>query len=131
MVERETETEAGAEVREGNAKKEREEVEVAKDLEKGEVGFKEKMIQSSHDDENHNSHEEFQLSRFHRLNPMNPLRIVINSATRVATPSPSQSRPSQPRSTPTPQQVIWFFCYICRETACSIFINFDEITRLC
>lgn len=94
----------------------------AKDLEKGEVGLEEKVIEmnnnSSKDDdsENHkNDGEEFQLSRFQRLNPTNPLRIVVNGRTnRVSnppppssSPSPFQSQHSQPRFTPiTPQQVI-------------------------
>ncbi|XP_040994890.1 protein PNS1 [Juglans microcarpa x Juglans regia] len=92
--ERET---GGVEAREENDKKEEEEV---KDVEKGEVGFQEELVGS-------NNHGDFHLSRVQRLNPTNPLRIVINSATRVGTPSPSQlSQPSQPaqsRSTPTPQ----------------------------
>ncbi|KAK7853274.1 hypothetical protein CFP56_036380 [Quercus suber] len=43
------------------------------------------------------------LSRMQRLNPSNPLRIVINSATRVPTASPSQ-RPSQPPPRPAHAQ---------------------------
>ncbi|KAI4323447.1 hypothetical protein L6164_023052 [Bauhinia variegata] len=82
VVERENGGEA--EVREGNAKEE--EKEEVKDLEKGEVGFEQKVIHSNNHGENHNEHEEFQLSRFNRLNPTNPLRIVVNSATRVAAP---------------------------------------------
>ncbi|KAJ7949237.1 Plasma-membrane choline transporter family protein [Quillaja saponaria] len=92
-------SEDGDEVKEGNEKKEEEEV---KDLEKGQAGVKETVIQSNLSGDN--NHEEFQLSRLQRLNPSNPLRIVINSANRVATASPSQ-RP-QPRSTPTPQQSV-------------------------
>ncbi|KAF5469761.1 hypothetical protein F2P56_010325 [Juglans regia] len=92
--ERET---GGVEAREENDKKEEEEV---KDVEKGEVGFQEELVGS-------NNHGDFHFSRVQRLNPTNPLRIVINSGTRVGTPSPSQlSQPSQPaqsRSTPTPQ----------------------------
>lgn len=95
--ERENETEA--ELREGvNTKKKEDEV---RDLEKG---------KEEEDDvnNNNNDHEEFNLSRFHRLNPTNPLRIVINSSTRVATPPPtqsqSQSQRSHPRSIPIPQQ---------------------------
>lgn len=72
------------------------------DMEKGEVVV-----------EGRNDHEESHLSSLHRLNPTNPLRIVINSSTRVATPSPVQSQRSHThthtqththtRSTPTPQ----------------------------
>ncbi|KAK7243429.1 hypothetical protein RIF29_38225 [Crotalaria pallida] len=115
VVERENETEADVVRERDDAKKE----DGVKDLEKGEVGFEERVINSNannggggggDDDVVHNDHEEFQLSRFNRLNPTNPLRIVINSNTRVATPSPAQSQrsqtqtQSQPRSTPTPQQ---------------------------
>ncbi|XP_065871128.1 uncharacterized protein [Euphorbia lathyris] len=50
------------------------------------------------DDENQRN---LNISMMQRLNPSNPLRLVINSSTRVATPSPSQT--SLPRSTPTPQ----------------------------
>ncbi|KAJ1409026.1 Choline transporter-like [Sesbania bispinosa] len=110
VVERENETGAG--MGERDAKKE-EEVEGVKDLEKGEVGVEEKVVQRN--DDVNNDHEEFNLSRFHRLNPTNPLRIVINSSTRVGTPPPpaqshrshTRSTPSSTpltRSTPTPQQ---------------------------
>ncbi|KAF7824603.1 protein PNS1 [Senna tora] len=85
------------------------------------MGLEERVIQNENGEEenrnlsnNNNNHEEFQLSRFHRLNPTNPLRIVINSNTRVGTPPhpppsgppPPESQPpqlSQPRSIPTPQ----------------------------
>ncbi|OIW16883.1 hypothetical protein TanjilG_01748 [Lupinus angustifolius] len=109
---RERENETEADVRD-DAKKEDSEV---KDLEKGEVGFEERVIYSNSNanndgvDDVHNDHEEFQVSRFNRLNPTNPLRIVLNNNTRVAAPSPAQSQrsqpqsQSQPRSTPTPQQ---------------------------
>lgn len=65
---------------------------------------------------------EFHMSRMQRLSATNPLRLVMNNATRVASPSPARTtplhpppppRPSpspspsplqhQPRSTPTPQ----------------------------
>ena len=75
----------GGEVKEENEEKEEEEM---KDVEKGEVGFHKGVVEN-------NNYGEFQLSRMQRLNPSNPLRIVINSATRVPTTSPSQ-RPSQP-----------------------------------
>ena len=75
----------GGEVKEENEENEEEEM---KDVEKGEVGFHKGVVEN-------NNYGEFQLSRMQRLNPSNPLRIVINSATRVPTTSPSQ-RPSQP-----------------------------------
>ena len=75
----------GGEVKEENEENEEEEM---KDVEKGEVGFHKGVVEN-------NNYGEFQLSRMQRLNRSNPLRIVINSATRVPTTSPSQ-RPSQP-----------------------------------
>ncbi|KAF2319652.1 hypothetical protein GH714_017849 [Hevea brasiliensis] len=53
------------------------------------------------DNFNDEDQRNFHVSMLRRLNPSNPLRIVINSSTRVASPSPSQT--SLPRSTPTPQ----------------------------
>ncbi|XP_027937228.1 protein PNS1 [Vigna unguiculata] len=90
VVEKENETVVGA-------KKE-------EDLEKGEVGVEEERKVQNNDVVD--DHEESHLAGFHRLNPTNPLRIVINSSTRVATPSAAQSqRPhTQTRSTPTPLQ---------------------------
>lgn len=81
------------------------------DLEKGQVGAAvvedSKGLERFEDERDH-----FHVTMLQRLNPTNPLRIVINGGTRVATPSPSQTsrfQPtpppprSQPRSTPTPQ----------------------------
>ena len=104
------------EERDETGKKEEQEV---KDVEKGEVGFQEEVVGS-------HGQGDFHVSRMQRLNPSNPLRIVINSATRVGSPSPPQparparpapparpARPAppahpahraQPRSTPTPIQ---------------------------
>ncbi|CAK7330938.1 unnamed protein product [Dovyalis caffra] len=49
-----------------------------------------------------NNHlEDSHVAMMQRLNPSNPLRIVINGSSRMASPSPSQT--SLPRSTPTPQ----------------------------
>lgn len=83
-------------VRDENEKKEEEEV---KDVEKGEVGFQEEVIGSD-------GHGDFHVSRMQRLNPSNPLRIVINSATRVGSPSPPQpvhpAHPSHPPHPPHP-----------------------------
>ena len=77
-----------SEVREENEEEEEEEV---KDVEKGEVALQEHVVESN------NNYGDFQLSRMERLNPSNPLRIVINSNTRVPTFSPSQrSHPSHP-----------------------------------
>lgn len=69
------------------------------DLERGEE--RESDVSS-----NNHQESESHLSSFHRLNPTNPLRIVLNSSTRVGTPSPPQFQPSHShtRSTPTPQQ---------------------------
>jgi len=99
----------------GGAKKE-------EDLEKGEVGVEEERKVQSNDVVD--DHEESHLSGFHRLNPTNPLRIVINSATRVATPSPAQSQHphTHTRSTPTPLQVLFFF-FLCRGMECLVQVN--------
>ncbi|KAK4285461.1 hypothetical protein QN277_002155 [Acacia crassicarpa] len=99
--------EAEAEVREGNVNKnEEKEEEEAKDLEKGEVDFKERAIQTNYKNaENRHTHEEFQHSMYHRLNPTNPLRIVMNSNARVASPSPvppHRPPPSHPHPHPQP-----------------------------
>lgn len=82
-----------------------------RDLEKGEVG-KNDVEDDDDDDEDvenvahghgghghHDEHEGFNVSRFHRLNPTNPLRIVMNSNTRVAKPPPPKK--SQRSHTPT------------------------------
>ncbi|XP_057977511.1 uncharacterized protein LOC131164387 [Malania oleifera] len=61
-----------------------------RDMEKGEVGVRAKMVPSN----------PLQPSMLQRLNPTNPLRIFINAASPRA-PTPSRS---VPRSTPTPQQ---------------------------
>lgn len=85
------------EVREGNVvnnKEEKVEEEKAKDLEKGGVSFEGRGIQRNiNNAENGHSHEDSQHSMYHRLNPTNPLRIVINSNTRVASPSPLPPHP--------------------------------------
>lgn len=72
--------------------REEEKKETKVDINRGEEGSQEQLNQT-------NPPRDFQMSRLQRLNPTNPLRIVLNAANRVATPSPSQ-----PRSTPTPQQ---------------------------
>ncbi|XP_059651906.1 uncharacterized protein LOC132299370 [Cornus florida] len=104
-VEREEEDEE-----EGDEKENQKEDEEEKDVEKVEVVVEEAVIQN-------NPPRPIHMSRMQRLATTNPLRLVINSATRVASPSPQQPRPSpqqprpsppmsQPRSTPTPQQSV-------------------------
>ncbi|XP_052108366.1 protein PNS1 [Arachis duranensis] len=106
VVERRNETGNEVEVRERDAK-------IIEDLEKGEVGFEERVIHHENEvnnqqRDNNNHEEEFQLQMFHRLNPTNPLRIVINSNTRVAAPSPPshQSQRSHPPPPPPPSRSI-------------------------
>ncbi|KAL3622560.1 hypothetical protein CASFOL_033971 [Castilleja foliolosa] len=82
-----------------------------KDLEMGE---RNNNINQDSSVQTHPPNTDFHMSRNKRLSATNPLRLVINSATRVASPSPATqppSRPSppaptqqhhQPRSTPTP-----------------------------
>lgn len=135
--ERENEIEAGMREKEGDGGNKEERV---RDLERGEVGVEEREVQSNHvdvdDDDNvghGHDHEEFNVSRFHRLNPTNPLRIVINSSTRVAKPSQptNQSQRShthtQSRSVPTPietpqppPQVCFFFFF---SKKCLVHVN--------
>ncbi|KAI4302510.1 hypothetical protein MLD38_038245 [Melastoma candidum] len=100
-VERRDEERVGPERREDQARG-------AKDMEKGELaGGIGAGINST----------EYRTAMLQRLNPTNPLRIVINGSTRVAaasaaatrsmpTPSPAQSHASVPRSTPTPQNSV-------------------------
>ncbi|GFP92412.1 ctl-like protein ddb_g0274487 [Phtheirospermum japonicum] len=88
-----------------------------KDLEMGEMNNNNNNQESSV--QTHPPNTGFHMSRMQRLSATNPLRLVINNATRVGSPSPATqpppSRPSpspspvpahqhhQPRSTPTPQ----------------------------
>ncbi|KAE8679833.1 protein PNS1-like isoform X2 [Hibiscus syriacus] len=113
VVERESEEERREEEKEDGKggvvveEKEREE----EDLEKGKVGA---FVEENRLGMNEEERDHFHVSMLQTLNPTNPLRIVINGGTRVATPSPSQSSRfqtpppprSQPRSTPTPQQSV-------------------------
>ncbi|CAL5380150.1 unnamed protein product [Camellia sinensis] len=108
-AEREDEEEEVEEEEEGENEKKKDDVEV-KDLEKGEVGF--------HHHQPHvtetNPPDQIHISRMQRLSATNPLRLVINSGTRVPRVpqvpqvplSHSQTRPTpspaQSRSTPTP-----------------------------
>ncbi|XP_061972439.1 protein PNS1-like [Populus nigra] len=97
---REEEEEEDKGEEEGNERKEEE-----KDVEKGQVlGVKEKVIDNSNIGVNNdlpNRLGDSHVAMMQRLNPTNPLRIVINGSSRMPTPSPSQT--SLPRSTPTPQ----------------------------
>ncbi|KAL0425665.1 UNVERIFIED_CONTAM: hypothetical protein Sradi_1101300 [Sesamum radiatum] len=85
-----------------------------KDLEKGEMNIEDQESVQIHPP------TEFHMSRMQRLSATNPLRLVMNNATRVASPSPVHQPPrrsssplqqqpppppqqAQPRSTPTPQ----------------------------
>ncbi|KAH6784853.1 Plasma-membrane choline transporter family protein [Perilla frutescens var. hirtella] len=98
-----------------------------KDLEMGEVNIQKESVQT-------HPPNEFHMSRMQRLSATNPLRLVMDNATRVASPSPAhppprssaaaQPPPPQPRgapatnsppplqpqtqqrSTPTPQQSV-------------------------
>ncbi|KAG6792871.1 hypothetical protein POTOM_002031 [Populus tomentosa] len=96
--EEEEEEDEGGE--EGNEREKEE-----KDVEKGQVlGAKEKVIDNSNIGVNNdlpNQLGDSHVAMMQRLNPSNPLRIVINGSSRMPTPSPSQT--SLPRSTPTPQ----------------------------
>ncbi|KAJ7012924.1 protein PNS1-like [Populus alba x Populus x berolinensis] len=96
--EEEEEEDEGGE--EGNEREKEE-----KDVEKGQVlGAKEKVIDISNIGVNNdlpNQLGDSHVAMMQRLNPTNPLRIVINGSSRMPTPSPSQT--SLPRSTPTPQ----------------------------
>ncbi|KAL9367794.1 hypothetical protein Peur_038993 [Populus x canadensis] len=97
---REEEEEEDKGEEEGNERKDEE-----KDVEKGQVlGVKEKVIDNSNIGVNNdlpNRLGDSHVAMMQRLNPTNPLRIVINGSSRMPTPSPSQT--SLPRSTPTPQ----------------------------
>lgn len=116
-----------AENGEGEGKEEEKwkEEEEMKDIEKGEVGGRD--FASQNQQQQHQGTREFHMSRMQRLSATNPLRLVVENATRVASPSPAyqthhppSARPSpspaqsipprpspapssQPRSTPTPQ----------------------------
>ncbi|KAL6569981.1 hypothetical protein OROMI_014495 [Orobanche minor] len=113
VLHRGNEEEEGAGKERKNSKENEEEL---RDLEMGETDhtIKQESVQT------HPPNSGFHMSRMQRLSSTNPLRLVINNATRVASPSlaqpqpqprpPPASRPSpsplhhhQPRSTPTPQ----------------------------
>ncbi|KAJ6905269.1 protein PNS1-like isoform X2 [Populus alba x Populus x berolinensis] len=101
VVERESERrEEGEKEEEGNERKEE-----GGDVEKGEVlGVQGKVIDSSNFDVNNDLNNQFggsHVAMMQRLNPTNPLRIVIGGSSGMPTPSPSQT--SLPRSAPIPQ----------------------------
>uniref|UniRef100_A0A2P2JU92 Choline transporter-like protein n=2 Tax=Rhizophora mucronata TaxID=61149 RepID=A0A2P2JU92_RHIMU len=95
------------------SEEEEEEEQQQRDLEKGEVGAtnnnnncdKEKVLERNINVKNDEDQRDFRVSMLQRLNPTNPLRIVVNANAnanaRVTTPSPAQT--SLPRSTPTLQ----------------------------
>eukprot|EP00258_Populus_trichocarpa_P048828 XP_024464847.1 protein PNS1 isoform X2 [Populus trichocarpa] len=92
----ERESERREEEEEGNERKEE-----GGDVDKGEVlGVQEKVIDSSNFDVN-NQFGGSHVAMMQRLNPTNPLRIVIGGSSRMPTPSPSQT--SLPRSAPIRQ----------------------------
>ncbi|GFY90486.1 plasma-membrane choline transporter family protein [Actinidia rufa] len=92
--------ESGDEEREEGGNEDPKEEAEANDLERGEVGIKSKNATIT------DPPMQFHMSRMQRLSDTNPLRLVINGATRVPTASPAQPRvtPSQPRATPSPAQ---------------------------
>ncbi|CAA2985141.1 CTL DDB_G0274487 [Olea europaea subsp. europaea] len=87
--------------------------EESKDLENGGVNIQERAVQI-------HPPIEFHMSRMQRLSATNPLRLVVENSTRVASPSPLQHPPPRPapsvspppvqqpvpRSTPTPRQSV-------------------------
>ncbi|XP_042006923.1 CTL-like protein DDB_G0274487 isoform X1 [Salvia splendens] len=72
-------------------KSERENGEREADLEKGELNIQKESVQT-------HPPNAFHMSRMQRLSATNPLRLVIDNATRVASPSPARPppRPSHP-----------------------------------
>lgn len=82
------------------------------DLEKGEkVGVLPEQVMER-DIKNTNNQGDLHVSMLHKLNPTNPLRIILNGGARVATPSlqPSSGGPSghqhhQHRQSPVPLSV--------------------------
>ncbi|KAL2514577.1 Plasma-membrane choline transporter family protein [Forsythia ovata] len=97
-LENEEESVGEEEMEEEKGKKEDE----LKDLEKGEMNIQESAVQNQPPREVH-------MSRMQRLSNTNPLRLVMNNATRVASPSrqlprPSASHSQPPRHSPPPLQ---------------------------
>ncbi|KAL2491632.1 Plasma-membrane choline transporter family protein [Abeliophyllum distichum] len=97
-LENEEESVGEEELEEEKGKKENE----LKDLEKGEMNIQESAVQNQPPREVH-------MSRMQRLSNTNPLRLVMNNATRVASPSsqlprPSASHSQAPRHSPPPLQ---------------------------
>ncbi|KAF9665690.1 hypothetical protein SADUNF_Sadunf16G0149600 [Salix dunnii] len=102
VVERESERREEGDEEEGDERKEEE-----RDAEKGQVlGVKEKVTDNRNIGVNNdlpNRLGDSHVVMMQRLNPTNPLRVVVNGSSRMPTPSPSQT--SLPRSTPTPQGI--------------------------
>ncbi|KAL8061968.1 hypothetical protein ABFX02_02G117100 [Erythranthe guttata] len=93
--ENEDEEEDKQEERENGRKKEEEEL---PDLERGERNINGKESVQTHPPTG------FHMSRMQRLSNTNPLRLVMNNATRVASPSPAHHPPPPRRPTPSPLQ---------------------------
>lgn len=82
----------------GGEEKEKEKM---KDIEKGEAGVEEL---GGRNQQQQQQTGEFHVARMQRLSATNPLRLVVENATRVASPSPahSQTHHHNPRPTPSP-----------------------------
>lgn len=82
----------------GGEEKEREKM---KDIEIGEAGVEEL---GGGNQQQQQQTGEFHVARMQRLSATNPLRLVVENATRVASPSParSQTHHHNPRPTPSP-----------------------------
>lgn len=120
----------------------RREEEELKDLEMGEVNIQKESVQT-------HPPNEFHMSRMQRLSATNPLRLVMDNATRVASPTPAQPPPprssaahppprasatpsppqppptTQSRSIPTPQVIKKVGIFIYPSTNTHGFLNLD------
>lgn len=72
--------------------------EESKDLENGGVNIQERAVQI-------HPPIEFHMSRMQRLSATNPLRLVVENSTRVASPSPLQHPPPRPAPSVSPPPV--------------------------
>ncbi|KAL1535084.1 CTL-like protein isoform X2 [Salvia divinorum] len=77
-------------------KSERENGERGADLEKGELNIQKESVQT-------HPPNAFHMSRMQRLSATNPLRLVMDNATRVASPSPARPPPRPSPSHPPPR----------------------------
>ncbi|CAH9091955.1 unnamed protein product [Cuscuta europaea] len=81
-----------------------------RDVEKGEMGFEGKGRSDNHHLPPQHpppATQDFHMARMQRLSATNPLRLVMDNAVRVASPSPASQQPrrshaQQPRSSPPP-----------------------------